>query len=105
MTLYFTGTIHETKNCTGIWLNTISVKLSDGSIVTIDRDETEFTIEDNKFQMQWNNVYIWNGETEDHNIDVDMFEGAAIVNYEIEDDADDEYELVINDMSTNFISI
>ena len=79
-------------------INTAIFHLKDGGTITIDRDETFYTLENNVLDMTWHNVYIWeiNGynvfetlayPTEDL---VDLLDGAW-VELVLEDDADTDY--------------
>lgn len=100
------GTCHikETPNCKGPWGNTISVKLKDGREIVLDRDQTEYTVnEDGTMTMEWLGVYIWNGENPDYDISEDMMNGAKIISIEIEEDADPDYDLIINHSQVQFL--
>lgn len=106
MTLTFTAKIRETKNCTGIWLNTILVRKKDGELVVLDRDATEYSISEDRHtaQIEWQGVYAWDSKTStaDYNLHTEDFEGAILCNYEVEEDADEDYELRINENSLCF---
>lgn len=106
MRITFSAKIKETKNCTGIWLNTIRVQKKDGTIVTLDRDATEFSISaDGHFaDVEFRNVYAWDSDegVADYSLDHKDFRGAKLLDYEIEDDADKDYELVIDKNSICF---
>lgn len=94
MDIILKGKIKETANCKGPWLNTITVKTKKGREYVLDRDETGYTIYGNRLEMVWHNVYIWNGSEPDYNIPDDI-RNAEIIRYEIEDDAEDGYDLKI----------
>lgn len=106
MRLTFTAKIKETRECRGIWLNTILVRKKDGNIVTLDRDMTNYYIsaDGHSIQVEFRNVYAWDSETStaDYHLDHKDFEGAKLYHYEVEDDADDDYELVIDTDSLHF---
>lgn len=101
MRLTFTANIRETKNCTGIWLNTILVQKKDGELVVLDRDTTEYSISEDRHttQIEWKNVYSWDSETStaDYDLNPEDFEGAILCNYEVEDDTDEDYEIRIDE--------
>lgn len=79
-------------------INTISFEFPDGSIHTIDRDNTDFYSEYGIFYMIWRNCYIWDGEEKIY-LDVETysekFANAKIVSVDIEDDAPEQYEIEI----------
>jgi hypothetical protein len=82
-------------------INTATFTLRDGGTVTVDRDETEYTIEDGVLSMTWNNVYLWKIDgvnivdespyLNDHF--ADFFSTATSVELELEDDADEDYSV------------
>lgn len=100
MKAYMTGHLNETKFCKGIWLNTITVRLENGDFVTIDRDETSWTVNpDGSYEMEWDGVYQWDGESSNYDLNSTDFHDASIENIEIEDDADGDYRLDISSIS------
>jgi len=41
-------------------LNALKIKLASGSVLTIDRDKTEWSVEENgRLSMEWKGVYLW----------------------------------------------
>lgn len=98
----FDVTVTESKNCHGIWLNTITLKLQDGTCVLLDRDETLY---DGENGMEWRGLYIWDGETENHDFDPEIFRNAVVESYEIEDDVEEGYDIVIRSMYIEDIEI
>lgn len=103
MDMYFrTGKVRETEDCKGVWVNAAIVELADGRTVTVDRDETEFTVDNGNVSMQWNNCYIWDGEQAEYNITEEMFEGARVKEIEVEDDADEEYDISFDPEDISF---
>lgn len=81
----------------GLMLNTITVKRNDGEIVVLDRDETVYSFKDGDADIVFISTYEWDGNTEKYLgvEDITLYDGAEIVNYDVEDDADSEYDLVI----------
>ena len=105
MKLTMSGLIRETENCKGPWFNTL-IGSNNSKQIVFDRDETEFTVHEYdpstgyaKIDIQWNNVYIWDGETCDYDIPEDFIKHTTFDNYDIEEDADENYDLII-DLST-----
>lgn len=97
MRLSFAASVKETENTQGIWLNTITVRLKDGREVVLDRDQTDYSslrvveYQQAYFDVEWSGVYVWDGENMDYSISADMFRDCVLVDYMIEEDADDEY--------------
>ena len=82
----------------------MSVRLKDGREITLDRDQTEYTVnEDGTMTMEWLGVYIWNGENPDYTISKDMMNGAKIISIDIEEDADPDYELMVDNSQVQFL--
>ena len=104
MRVSFSAKVFESDNCKGIWLNTIRVQKQDGSIVTIDRDTTEYSINGHTADITFRDVYAWDDETGTANYDlqVEDFVGAKLLDYDVEDDADDEYRLNLIKKSIRF---
>ena len=98
MKIEFTGT-YENKIVEEepLYLNTITIKRNDGEFVIIDRDETNYTIKDGEIDILFRGLYEWNGEESIYpkNEDIDLYNNALIVGYNIEDDAPEEYDLII----------
>ena len=81
-------------------INAAVFRLKTGGTITVDRDTTEYDIEDGKLSMTWRNIYIWeiNGENicdepiyPSENL-IPLLEGAK-VELILEDDADCNYEV------------
>lgn len=104
MRVSFSAKIFESDNCKEIWLNTIRVQKQDGSIVTLDRDTTEYSINGHTAEITFRDVYIWDDETStaDYDLHLNDFAGAKLLDYDVEDDADDEYKLRIIKKSIRF---
>ena len=95
-------------------INTLKAKLTTGSTITLDRNETEYDIsEDGTLSMTWLGVYIWaidecfifgsNGNIIDDEYSVqelnELLENAEY-EFELEDDAPDEdYSVEIKEIS------
>ena len=103
MRIEFKGTTNKDY----VMVNTAKFRLKNGSVITIDRDETEYTVEDGKIDMLWRGCYLW--AIDDFNITgddayiTDAKEFMALVNdakleLELEDDADEDYWVHIEDM-------
>lgn len=96
MRIEFSGNVTTTDDWNGIFLNTVDVRMPDGSVITLDRDETNYDIyPDGSCDFEWRSVYKWDGNNPDYNIDEDDFRSAEIISYYIEDDVDDDYDLTI----------
>lgn len=102
MIIDFHGTINETENCKGVWINTIDIQLTNGNIITLDRDTTYHYVVDGYLFMEWCGVYWWTGTMANYNLCAEMLEGAKIVNVCIEDDADLDYDVTITNMVFSF---
>ena len=74
-------------------VNTAIFKLSDGREVTVDRDNTRYMIKDVELEMLWIDCYIWSDDEADYKIDANLFNGAEFIGFELEDDADADYEI------------
>lgn len=60
-----------------------------GNIIEIDRDETEFSINENKIEMLWRGVYVWDSDSSkaDYELDPDYFnEHYDFLAFEYEED-------------------
>lgn len=79
----------------GLWLNTIELKLKTGEVVTLDRDEDEYTLEKCKANIMFRGAYVWTGEVQDYDLVPEDFDGAEIIGYDVEDDAPEGYDLEI----------
>lgn len=98
MKIEFTGTYkNKIVEKESLYLNTISIKRNDGKIVTIDRNETDYTIENGIVDILFRGIYEWDCETAiyPNNKDIDLYNNALIIGYEIEDDAPSGYDLII----------
>lgn len=98
MKIEFTGTYkNKIVEKESLYLNTISIKRNDGKIVVIDRNETDYTIENGTVDILFRGIYEWDYETViyPNNKDTDLYNNALIVGYEIEDDAQSGYDLII----------
>ncbi len=40
-------------------INTLHLRLPSGTVLTLDRDSTEWTIDNGNLSMVWNGVYLW----------------------------------------------
>ncbi len=83
-------------------VNTAKFHLKDGGVLTIDRKETEYSIENGEILMRWKGVYLWaiNGEPIANECVMPNEKGLtkllqnASLELELEDDAPDEdYEI------------
>lgn len=84
-----------------VMINTAVFQLKCGIRVTVDRDRTEWGIEDGKLAMEWRECYLW--EVNDIGVfdapaylneyGAELFEGAKLVELNLEDDADSDYEV------------
>ena len=102
MKIEFTGTYkNKVVEKEPLYLNTITIKRNDGEIVIIDRDETNYTIKDGEIDILFRGSYEWNGEESIYlkNEDIDLYNNALIVGYEIEDDTPEGYDLIIEEQN------
>lgn len=79
-------------------INTITFLLSDGREVIIDRDTTEYTVENNNLSMLWRGCYIWDGGNKnylDSESEINLFFNAKIIDIDIEEDAPENYNVTI----------
>jgi hypothetical protein len=94
-------------NGTDVRINTLKIKLKGGSVLTIDRDWTEFNIENGKLTMTWRDCYLWaldgwNIFGEGYRLDYYSIEELknmieyGYFEFEIEDSADEDYYVTIN---------
>ncbi len=75
------------------YINSVTLLAKDGREVVLDRSTTEFDFDDDVeiLSMFWLDLYIWTGEAEDHNVPEELFDGAVVINVDIEDDAPEDY--------------
>jgi hypothetical protein len=87
-------------------INKAYFKTVDGSIIGVDRVETDYNINDNDLSMEWINCYIWevNGcmpfNSEEDALTVfneyrmqQLLKGAKFLYFELEDDAPENYSV------------
>lgn len=100
MRIEFVGTTNKDY----VMINIAKFKLKSGSVITIDRDTTEYTIENGKLDMLWRGCYMWAIDNwnifDDETYITDADEFAKLVDgaeleLELEDDADEDYEVKI----------
>lgn len=101
MILKFMGKIHETPNCKGIWINTISIHKKNGEEIVLDRKWTEWEVKDGNYSMEWYRPYIWNGEIENFDIPEDILDDVSHITIDVEEDADAEYKITIEQLRMN----
>lgn len=92
-----------------VMINTAKLTLPDENVLTIDRDKTEYSIEDGKICMNWDYCYLWAVNDIDIFIvkaylDGDNKELISILNQgtlelELEDDADPDYVVEVEEWS------
>lgn len=91
-------------------INTATFHLADGGTITLDRQETEFSVTDDRLEMLWKGVYFWainernifssSGffpDVDDYTLDeLKKLFRSAKVELNLEDDAPDEdYEVKV----------
>lgn len=92
-------------------INVAICELSDGTRLTIDRDTTEYSSEimnDGTYEqrMLWKGCYVWDGEDETY-----LTKGfpagitLKLVELELEDDADEDYYVEVEDWFYSFEDI
>ena len=98
MKVEFNGTYkNEIVGKEPLYLNTITIKRNDGKIVVIDRDETNYSIENGSIDILFRGVYEWKDDKiyPNNNDAEKLYNGALVVGFDIEDDAPEDYDLVI----------
>ncbi len=97
MKMEFTGTYkNDIVEKEPLYLNTIIIKRNDGKIVTIDRDETNYTIENGIINILFRGFYEWSNDQHYPKYeDIELYDNATIIQFEIEDDAPKNYDLII----------
>ena len=96
--IHFTGTTNKDY----VMINLIQCKDKNGNKFAIDRDATEYKIDNNQLDMTWHNCYFWddNGAIYLTDEDYENLQDAVITDIEIEDDADVDYQVTITEFST-----
>ena len=79
-----------------IYVNYITFEFKDGRQVNIDRNRTEYVIDNGGFEMIWKGIYIWDGKKHDYKLDTKLFDGAKIVHIDIDDEAPSNYGIDIS---------
>lgn len=107
MRIEFTGTTNKDY----VMINTAKFKLKSGSVITVDRGETDWSIDNGRLEMEWLGCYIWAiddmnifDQEDEYGHPVNTYyamtefkklvEGAEL-KLELEDDADEDYEVKI----------
>lgn len=80
-------------------INTVTFRLPEGTTLTIDREITDYSIEDGELSMVWEHCYIWeiNGvnifdrEFPLNSDAASLLETAELICVDLEDDADPDY--------------
>ncbi len=72
-------------------INTAIFKRRNGEEIVIDRDETYYTVLDGLLSMEWNSIYVCDGEIQDYSITQEEADTLQFVRFEIEDDVDSDY--------------
>lgn len=90
-----------------VMINTAKLTLPDGNVLTIDRDTTEYSIENGDLYTNWDYCYLWAVNDIDLFInkaylDEDNEELVSILNkskleLELEDDADPDYKVKVEE--------
>lgn len=78
----------------GLMLNAITVRRNDGKEVVLDRDESTYILENGNADIVFQEVYEW-GDEAYYPTDPKLYDGAEVIDYEIEDDAPEDYDLEI----------
>ena len=98
MKVEFNGTYkNEIVEKEPLYLNTITIKRNDGKTVIIDRDETNYSIENGHIDILFRGVYEWKDDKiyPNNNDTEKLYNGALVVGFDIEDDAPEDYDLII----------
>lgn len=76
MMIEFTGKI---KNYTdGLYINTARFQLPSGKVINVDRDRTEYDVNEDNLAMLWRGCYGWNDDGSDYELPAD-FHSAKLV--------------------------
>lgn len=111
MRISFTGWTNKKY----VMINTAIFKILGGSEIVVDRDETEYKIDDDgSLNMTWKNCYLWSVDDKkifgqdgmivaDYKTIKEIKEligpANATLKMELEDDADEDYEVTIDSWS------
>lgn len=100
---------HTNKDYVAV--NTLKILRQHGAMITVDREYTEYSIEDGILTMTWRGCYLWalDGQnifgsdgyriTDEYSLDeFKVLCNAALIDLELEDDVDEDYFVVIDDM-------
>lgn len=100
--------IRATTNKEYVRVNTAKLKMPSGTVLIIDRNETEFSIYNGELDMVWHDCYLW-GIDDDISFDVIAYLdnnnsmlrtlNKCSLSLELEDDADDDYEVTVKEWS------
>lgn len=90
-----------------VMINTAKLTLPDGNVLTIDRDVTEYSIEDGNICMNWNSCYLWavndinmfivNAYLDGTNEALTSILNQGKLELELEDDADPDYKVKVDE--------
>ena len=90
MRLYF----RARTNSDTPYINVAIFRIGD-KLYTIDRHTTNYSYEefdgDGYIDMEWREVYIWDGENEIMITDDSFFDNAELIEFELEDDVPEDY--------------
>lgn len=93
--------LYETKLCKGLWLNNITFRTKEGSLITVDRKRTEYECQGNTLNMVWHDVYIL-GRYDIKPALAEQFKEATFFHADIDDDAEEEYQIDFSYAEINF---
>lgn len=89
-------------------VNTARLKMPSGTVLIIDRDETEFSICNGELDMVWHVCYLWGIDDDisfetiaylDNNDSMCKTLNGCSLSLELEDDVDDDYEVTVEEWS------
>ena len=97
MHIEFSGSYSNSITEELLYLNTITVRRNDGQKVVLDREETDYGLNYGIADIIFCKAYVWDGEKEQYleNSDLALYDGAELIDYEIEDDAPEGYDLTL----------
>lgn len=74
-------------------VNTLTLKLTDGKEVLLDRHSTVAQIAktENHYLWEWHDAYIWNGKDKDSSLCAKAFQGAEVLSVNFDDDAPERF--------------
>ena len=96
MKIWFRGKTNDQD----VWIKEIAFNLTSGSTVILNRNITQYTVEDDIVTMTWGGCYIFEGKRKTYSIKAADFKGAEIAYVTVSDDAPKGYQIHILEWRT-----